>query len=406
VIVKTVDERRQIVTERVGWCGVVDFGCRSLTVTAWFQRVLVLVTLAVVLILSGCGYAGEPKPPAFRRPLKVADLGVAERGSKIVITFLVPWETTEGLPIEGPLDVEVRVGLIPTIWSEEAWRTAAERVPVPQVIAAAAAKSTAGTAPSHGASGATGASGRKSIFGFVKVPSKPVARVKVVPDVATLFRSVSVDAAKYSGKTVAIGVLVHGPKGRDEGWSIVQLEVLPVLPVPLKLHAVDAPGAVHLEWTAAAPGFRIFRKQPADKDWVQIGESVQPAFDDTSFHYGSTWQYYVESVRKTGTSLMESDASETITFAPVDRFPPPVPTGLVVISGTRTVELVWDGVTDAELAGYRVYRNGVKIADALVTPAYSDKGVTVGSTYSYQVSAVDRAGNESARCAAVEKTME
>ena len=70
------------------------------------------------------------------------------------------------------------------------------------------------------------------------------------------------------------------------------------------------------------------------------------------------------------------------------------------------MELVWDRVADTDLAGYRVYRNGAKIADALTTPAYSDKDVTVGSKYSYQVSAVDQAGNESGKCAAMEVTME
>jgi fibronectin type 3 domain-containing protein len=107
-----------------------------------------------------------------------------------------------------------------------------------------------------------------------------------------------------------------------------------------------------------------------------------------------------------GDRWLESDASATITFAPVDRFPPAVPTGLIVIAGTHTVELSWDAVADSDLAGYRIYRNGVKIADAVMTAAYSDKDVVAGTKYSYQVSAVDATGNESVKSGAQEVTME
>ena len=214
------------------------------------------------------------------------------------------------------------------------------------------------------------------------------------------------DAARFSGKIVVIGLRVHGPKGRDDGWSITQLEVVAPLPAPLNLKAVDVPNGVHLQWSAVAPAFRIFRKQPGDTDWTQIGESTQDSYDDLSIVYGKTWQYYVQSVRKTGDNLLESDASETYAFTPVDRFPPAVPSGLIVITGTKTIELAWDAVLDADLAGYRVYRNGQRIADAVMTLSYSDKDVVAGKAYSYQVSAVDQAGNESKPCAAVEKTME
>lgn len=379
--------------------------------SGFVASVLLPFAAACALLLSGCGYAGEPKPPASLRPLKVSELQAVERGSKIEIAFYLPWETTEGLPVTGTPDTELRVGVLPVPWNQDTWRAASERIPVPEVSVARGASGSGGARPGSGAkaarpaSGATGPSGGRlrSLFGR-GTPAPP--RKTAAPDKDLLLRTVAIDAAKYSGKTIVIGVLVHGPKGRDDGWSIVQMAVLPPLPVPLALTAADAPGAVHLQWTADAPLFRIYRRQPADSAWVQIGESTQPAFDDTTFTYGKTWQYSVKSARKTGDNLMESDASAVFTFTPVDRFPPAVPSGLVAIAGTRSAELVWDRVPDSDLAGYRVYRNGVKIADGLVTPAYSDKEVTAGSRYSYQVSAVDQAGNESAKCAAVEIVME
>jgi fibronectin type 3 domain-containing protein len=48
----------------------------------------------------------------------------------------------------------------------------------------------------------------------------------------------------------------------------------------------------------------------------------------------------------------------------------------------------------------------VKVAEGLQTPSFSDKDVVAGSKYSYQVSAVDQAGNESAKSVAADATME
>ena len=377
------------------------------------------------VILGGCGYAGEPKPPALGRPLRVTNLSAIERGSKIVVTFMMPVETTDALPVPEHPDVELRVGVVAAPWNEAAWQASSDRVPVavpemkppPRIVPVKAAKATTKPLPrgssgarggsasvqpvgssgsAKAASGATRAKRTKATSGSAK------SQAKMVPPIITA----SIDAAKYAGKTVVVGVRVHGERGRDDGMATVRLEVLPVLPVPVGLKAVDVANTVHLQWTANAPAFRIFRRQPADTDWVRVGETTQGAYDDVSFEYGKTWQYYVQSIRKVGEGVMESEPSETYTFTPVDHFPPAVPTGLTVISGTKTVEISWDGVADKDLAGYRIYRNGLRIADGLQTTAYSDKEVTLGSKYSYQISAVDLAGNESKMCPAQEVTME
>ena len=79
---------------------------------------------------------------------------------------------------------------------------------------------------------------------------------------------------------------------------------------------------------------------------------------------------------------------------PPDVTPPAVPTGLSATAGDRQVALDWADNTDS-IAGYRVYRNGSPVA----TPTgsgYTDTGLTNGSTYTYRVTALDQAGNESA----------
>jgi len=361
------------------------------------RPVLFLAPLLVLAagFLAGCGYAGDPKAPALKRPDKVANLEAAEHGSKIEIKFTLPDETTEGLPIPEPPDVELRVGVTPSTWNQADWEAHSDRVPVP-----AGPWPTFSKAPRN-------KKARSTAHGKAAKTARQAVAASKAAEIAALTRTINVDAAKYAGKTVAIGVRVHGPNGRDDGWSrLVSLEVQPVLPIPHDLKASDAANAVHLQWTASAPAFRIFRKHPDETEWAQIGESMQSSFDDKSAEYGNPWQYRVESVRQIGDHWQESDPSEAIRWTPKDTFPPAVPTGLAIITGTKTIELVWDRVTENDLAGYRVYRDGTMIADKLLTASYSDKDVVAGKKYSYQVSAVDQAGNESAKSAAQEVTME
>ena len=346
--------------------------------------------------LAGCGYIGEPKTPAMKRPEKVTNLEAVEQGSKIEIRFTLPSQTTEGLPLVEPPDVELRIGATPPTWNQADWEAHSERIPVPM-----------DPWPQMSLKTPRGKKTRSTAHGKAAKTAKQAVATAKAATLAELTRTIDLDASKYAGKTVAIGIRVRGPSGRDAGWSqLVSLEVQPVLPVPQNLKASDAPNGVHLKWTATAPAFRIFRKQPDDSDWAHLGDSTQPSFDDKTADYGKTWQYYVVSARQTGDHWQESDQSEKISWTPKDIFPPAVPAGLTMIAGTKTIELVWDRVADADVAGYRVYRDGKMIADKLQTTAYSDKDVAAGKKYSYQISAVDLAGNESAKCAAQEITME
>lgn len=311
------------------------------------------------LALGACGYMGDPHPPALNRPMRVEDLTAVERGSKIIVQFTIPTLTTENLPIKpADRDIELRIGPPPPgEFTMEKWLATSDRVPVP-------------------------AAG-KAALAHVEVP-----------------------AMKYYNKTVDIFVNVHGPKGHSVGWSAAAIvDVLPEVPTPEKLSAKDAPNAVHLEWTAAAPEFRIFRKLVPEVNWTQIGTSDKPSYTDNTIEYGTTYQYMVQSIHKTADGYDESDLSDVTTIRPMDTFPPAVPTGLTAVPGARTIELVWDRNTEKDFAGYRVYRDGKQIADGLTAPTYSDRDVKTKVTYKYQVSAVDMFGNESGKSAVAEATI-
>ena len=108
---------------------------------------------------------------------------------------------------------------------------------------------------------------------------------------------------------------------------------------------------------------------------------------------------------------VEGDDSAPIRVIAHDIFPPAVPGGLqAAYSGEGQkpfIDLIWAPVTNADLAGYNLYRGQggeaatarmVKLNSALVTsPAYRDTKVMPGTTYTYSVSSVDVRGNESQR---------
>jgi hypothetical protein len=308
-----------------------------------------------LLRLTGCGYIGEPLPPALKRPVVVTDLAAVERGSKIIIQFTIPKVTTEDLPIAGNADIELRIGPPNDPFDMATWQRTSDRVSVSPKGSAA----------------------------YVEVP-----------------------AAKWYSKTVDIAVNVHGPTGHSAGWSaFVVVPVVAVLPKPEAIVATNAPDAIHLEWHAAAPEFRVFRKLEDEVNWNQIGTSNKPSYTDGTIDYGKTYQYLVQSIEKTGVTYAESEPSGATTFKPVDTFPPAVPAGLTAVPGTRSIELVWDRNTEKDLAGYRVYRGGQLIATGLTAPAYSDRDAKQGVKYQYQVSALDNAGNESAKSPVAEGTI-
>jgi hypothetical protein len=318
---------------------------------------LVAGALVAVVLCGGCGYVGQPLPPALKRPVRVTDLAAVERGSNLIIQFSVPKVTTEDLPIKGVPDIDLRVGAVDNPFQPDVWKRTSDRIPVPDT-------------------------------------DKPIARV-VVP------------AAKWYGKTVVIGLETYGPRKRSAGPSNYKvLTVVAPLPTPEGVVAANARDAVQLDWHAAAPEFRILRKLAEEETWAQIATTNKPAYTDGTIEYGKKYEYLVQSIQKLDdTNYAESELSEVKAITPEDKFAPAVPAGVSAVPGTRNIEIVWDRNTEKDLASYKVYRDGVKVADGLTAPTYSDRDVKPGVRYRYQVTSVDTVGNESEKSAAVESAL-
>jgi hypothetical protein len=316
-----------------------------------------LLLLLAALLCSGCGYIGEPLPPALQIPQRVGDLSAVEHGGEIAIGFTLPAHTTDGLAIRKPVDIELGVGVAPVPFQEQTW--------------AAAAK----------------------VFNLNSSDQRNV--------------EFSVPAVEWIGKDVRIGVRVLGANGRTAGWSnLFVLSVVPPLEPPGRPAANAVPDGVRISWPGSAPRYRIYRRvgnEPA----VAIGESDHPEYVDTNTVYGTTYGYWIEGIRTGGDIHAVSQDSAEVSITPEDRFPPAVPTNLAAVASTGSIELLWDRNTASDLAGYRIYRaqgTGVpaKIAETRESPSYSDHKIEAGKIYRYAVTAFDNAGNESAMSGSIE----
>src|SRR5262249_41613432 len=104
---------------------------------------------------------------------------------------------------------------------------------------------------------------------------------------------------------------------------------------------------------------------------------------------------------------IESNESAAATVVPRDIFPPAPPASITIASINGTIFLFWPANSEPDLQGYNVYRteneqappaSWMKMNPRLVTTmTFRDDRVDIGKRYFYQLTAVDTAGNESAR---------
>lgn len=94
-----------------------------------------------------------------------------------------------------------------------------------------------------------------------------------------------------------------------------------------------------------------------------------------------------------------------------DKTPPTVPTGLTTTTITSTaIGLDWNDNSDADLSYYNVYRSTFeagpygRVASNVIASEYNDGGLAPLVTYYYAITAVDTAGNESAKSGVVSAT--
>jgi hypothetical protein len=353
----------------------------------------------IFFVSAGCGAPGEPVPPSPPVPVAISDLGAHQAGDGVQLTFTLPSSTISGQKLAAPPAVEIVRGSVRPDGSPDA----------------------------------------KSFRVVYTIPGALMENYRA--DGRLVFTDpISPEETKsHPGGAVAYAVRTRASQKRaSDDSNIVSLRIFPV-PVPIaSIEARVTESAIELSWpvpmtTAAGEpvsnitGYKIYRSEtntaaagstpqgPAqakpESRGALLGPSETNSYRDSSMVFDHTYVYTVRSVIQVEGGELESSDSQPVTVAPRDIFPPAAPQGVVAAilpgaaPGTLLVDLSWSINLETDLAGYHVYRSeqqGTRgqlvTLDLLPTPAIRDNSVGPGHRYWYTVTAVDRAGNESAPC--------
>ena len=352
------------------------------------------LVIALGVLLSGCAQTGPPLPPSLELPKPPSDLRAGRKGNQVTLTWTEPTRTTDRQSVRylGPTRI-CRSG-------EAEMKECGNPI---------------GQLPTPPRSSQQSGNMQPQLQVFVDRLPAAASQQNPTGDI-----------------TYAVEVLNRD--GRSAGLSNrVQVAAVPTLSPPSDFHAELGAGGVEFTWTSAGETsalpavqhrYRIYRRDEATgKDAVAseipIADSGPMHTQDSTFEWEKTYLYRITSVsvlsRPGGEAQVEGDDSPTIRIVAHDTFPPAVPAGLqAVFSGEGQkpfVDLIWAPATDADLAGYSIYRHeadsaAVKLnSDLIKTPAYRDDSVSSGKTYYYSVSATDVRGNESARSEEASETV-
>ena len=348
------------------------------------------------LFFASCGAPGEPTPPSPPVPAAVTDLAGRQSGDGALLTLTLPTRTVTNERLTEPPSVEIFRGTLKP-------------------------------------------DGKPDNKSFQLVYTLPGALLDTYTTEKQIQFKDPIDPSQtlsHPGAIYAYRVRTRAAKKKDSADS--NTVAVKIFPVPEKIAGLAAKvtePAVELTWTVSkktsggAPldgltGYRVFRGEidPVTADaaahdlqqakWKSPLTLLAPApensFRDTLFDFGKTYVYVVRAVAIGGDGTLESDDSAPAVVTPRDTFPPAAPQNIVAAvtspsAGTFTVEISWSINLETDLAGYRIYRGDTQEArgqllttELLPVPAYRDISVQAGHRYWYTVTAVDRAGNESA----------
>jgi fibronectin type 3 domain-containing protein len=354
------------------------------------------------LFIAGCGAPGEPVPPSPPVAAPITDLTARQAGDGVQLTFTMPTRSVQGDRLPATPAVEIlRASARPDGSVDPQSLRVVDEIP--------------------------GSLAGKYLTGDKFQFTDPIAPA---------------ETKVHSGGVIIYAIRTRLSSKRTSANSNVVS--VPVFSVPQQISAVETrvtESAIELSWppvdrTSAAeslappPAYNIYRAELDDTVAQAAGNGPQlltatklqllnsqreNAYSDKSFEFGKTYAYIVRSVITVdGASLESSDSTPAIVTVR-DTFPPAAPQSIVAAvlpgetEGSFLVDLSWSINAEDDFAGYRVYRSEhppssdqqaargqLLTPELLPTPAYRDTSVQSARRYWYVVTAVDRAGNESA----------
>jgi hypothetical protein len=363
-----------------------------------------LVALAAAMVaataFTGCGTPGAPLPPSLKLPDPVTNLSAVRTGDQVALAWTMPRKNTDKLPIKGNIPVRV--------CREEA------SGPCQQVT----------------------------------------ANLSFAPDAKAAFTETLPDTLATGGpRPLTYFVELLSPHGRSAGPSNGAHVLAGEAPAPVAgLSALLRKDGVVLRWqpgSAASPNVivRLHRnlltpqhraepeaksnsqqgllappKEPVERNLIVDSPGEPDRTIDKTIRFGQAYEYRAQRVARVtvdGENVeLAGPLSEPIRVEAIDTFPPSVPGGLAAVATAATsaagpsIDLSWIPVSEADLAGYAVYRREgdspwqrISPSPPIVGPGFHDPRVQPGRTYRYAVTAIDQLGHESAHSEEAEENV-
>ncbi|MFQ5719168.1 MAG: fibronectin type III domain-containing protein [Acidobacteriota bacterium] len=338
----------------------------------------VVVGLALMAGLSGCGKKGPPRPSIPRFPLESAAPRARQAGDRIEVHIPLPAASAAGVPVERFTGVRLY------------------RIERPAGPAGAPPRMTGRDFP--------------DTLRPIRVIENDEA-AGLTPG-SVLLHTEPVPALRGHGARALAYALRF--RGAGRGWSppftpAVVVVSLPVPPPPAHLAVVIRPDGVQLTWEGDAAPVAVFRSAagsaPEFLPRAVVAAGVA-TFVDTGVRFGQTYEYVVRAVAGNPDGHAYGAATAPVVARVIDTFPPAAPQKLAALARVGGVDLFWQPGDEADLAGYRVWRRQIPDGEwtliagpAIPTANWSDYTVVEGFGYEYAVSAVDTATppNESPR---------
>jgi hypothetical protein len=361
----------------------------------------VLLAFAAVIALTGCGTPGAPLPPSLKLPDRVTNLAAVRTGNEVTLTWTMPRKNTDKLLIKGNIAVRVcrkegsgvcdAVLSGPLSFAPNAKATFTETLP--------AALATDSPQP---------------LTYFVE-PLSPHGRSAGLSNAArVLAGEAPAPVAGLSAQLRKDGVVFtwNPDTSADQATNIRLHRKLLTAPSPAGAAAKSS----------TQQGILGPAKEPLEQSLL-VDSPAQPgrAIDKT-IRFGQTYEYRAQRVARVtvdGQAVeLAGPLSEPIRVEAIDTFPPAVPTGVAAVATAAdsatgpSIDLSWLPVSEADLAGYAVYRREgieewkrISPPQPFIGPAFHDAQVQPGHIYHYAVTAIDQLGHESARSVETEETV-
>jgi hypothetical protein len=388
-------------------------------------HLLNLLNLAIVLSVVACGKKGPPLPPLVRLPAAPVNITADRRGDTVDVTFTVPDTNTDRSKPANIERVDVYAITAPPSVSDEqllkrGTKVASVTVKSPKDPNDVVEEDEVdeGVEPATGPGLDQGVTARvqesltQQAFAPASLSSEKQRRTRGEETGAPLVGpSLTLPARTYA----AVGVSSKGKPGPFSKRVVAPLIEPPSAPRDLRMSYTET--QVDLTWqpiAIAAPADDVLPTRPLGMAVPSIGYNVydvssatpvkvnkdplsDPTAVDPRIAWGEKRCYVVRAVASMPGAAVESAPSPQACDTLKDTFPPAAPKGLRSVAGEGTINLIWDPNSEADLAGYLVYRGtggelSAMVQQPIAETSFSDR-VQPGVRFVYAVRAVDKAGN-------------